>query len=559
MNNKKGFTLVEMLSVLSVLVIIFLIVIPEVSNLNKKSKENEYQRFLSDVFLSTEAYIQKNIDDYPNLNYQNRKVYVYFDELLESGYLKSTVKDPKNNKSVKEEDFTVQVFVDENNEYKYKLYEEHYNPLFISTVSQSLLDNNTEYGNYTYMGGTYLKGVQENNYVWYNGFLWRIMGINEDGTVRLITEENVTAIPYGASGQGLLYSTNEGYINDWLNKYFLSNLNQDNTYIIEESDWCLNPTSDSASVRTDCTAESTFPAKVGLITLDEYNLSGASNTNSTYYLANTQAYWTLTPKDTWCAWIVNYDGNLSGDYGVNNTYGVRPVINVSADAIITSGAGGLNDAYILNQEIDYKKGKLSENVSSGEYVSLNDKIYRVVSKEENGIKLIYDGYYEEITGTSYTMKYGNDNSFILSSGIGQKLNVDVLTWLGDSDKIIESNWYQTKDGFDYGTSYTTILDDKLEPISAKVGLIKVGEMLSGQSTSILTKNYTEISNHLNARTYWTLDKAPATSDAWNIGNSGSAGSSGITNIREIRPVIVVSNDTMISKGNGTLQSPYEIY
>lgn len=123
---KRGFTLVEMLITIGAIAIMFLIVVPEMSNVSRKTKENEYQRFLSDVFLSTEAYIQKNIENYPNLNYQNRKVYVYFDELLNSGYLKSTIFDPKNDKSVMEEDFTVQVFVDENNEYKYKLYEERY-------------------------------------------------------------------------------------------------------------------------------------------------------------------------------------------------------------------------------------------------------------------------------------------------------------------------------------------------------------------------------------------------------------------------------------------------
>ena len=49
---------------------------------------------------------------------------------------------------------------------------------------------------YQYMGGCYLKGKPTNNSLWYSGFLWRIMGINADGTVRLITDENVTAIPY---------------------------------------------------------------------------------------------------------------------------------------------------------------------------------------------------------------------------------------------------------------------------------------------------------------------------------------------------------------------------
>lgn len=142
MNNKKGFTLVEMLVVLSVLCIIFLMVVPEVTNLYKKAKENEYERFLSDIFLSTEAYVQKNIDKYPELNTKNTKVYIYFNELLESGYLKSTIIDPKNKKNVKEEDFTVELFLNDDNEYKYKLYEEHYEKIYADQVSFEPDDEN---------------------------------------------------------------------------------------------------------------------------------------------------------------------------------------------------------------------------------------------------------------------------------------------------------------------------------------------------------------------------------------------------------------------------------
>ncbi len=135
MKNKKGFTLVEMLVVLSVLTIIFLIVVPEITNLYKTLKQNEYERFLSDIFLSTEAYVQKNIDKYPELNYKNQKVYVYFEELLESGYLKATIIDPKNKLNVKEEDYTVELFLNDDNEYNYKLLEEHYEVITASQVS----------------------------------------------------------------------------------------------------------------------------------------------------------------------------------------------------------------------------------------------------------------------------------------------------------------------------------------------------------------------------------------------------------------------------------------
>ena len=122
--NKKGFTLVEMLVVVSFIAIIALIAFPNLSGMLKKIDNQKYQRFLSDVFIATEAYVQANIDNYSELKEVNGKVYIYFDELIESNYLKSTTYDPKNKKMVKVEDFTVEVLLNEDKQYKYKLYEE---------------------------------------------------------------------------------------------------------------------------------------------------------------------------------------------------------------------------------------------------------------------------------------------------------------------------------------------------------------------------------------------------------------------------------------------------
>ena len=438
----------------------------------------------------------------------------------------------------------------------------------IGTITQTLINNNT--GNtYNYMNGTYLKGVQESNYVWYNGFLWRIMGKNEDGSIRLITEENVAGVPYGASGQGLTYSSNTGYLNNWLNDYFYNNLDSSKTDIIKEADWCINPyngtyTAGTAPARTDCTDGTTFNAKVGLITLDEYNLSGASQTNATYGLVNSQYFRTLTPYSASLAWDVYSSGSADYFY-VHITLGARPVINVDTTATITGGDGTLGDAYILNQTIDFKTGKLNDKASSGEYVSLSGKTYRVVSKDSIGTKLIYDGYYEEVSGTPTMMAYNptSTNVFSTTTGIGQKLNGDILNWLTNNnqtikDKIVPTTWYQTN-GFGYGTAYTTILNDTSNPITeTKVGLIRVGEMLSGQSASILTKNYTVRSAYGNAKNYWTMNKYTSVSSAWNVYYFGHASYNDVSNAYGARPVIYVNTDTTITSGNGTLESPYII-
>ena len=58
----------------------------------------------------------------------------------------------------------------------------------LAKTTQTLLDSSTE-GIYNYMDGTYLKGRQDSNYVWFDGFLWRIMGKNSDGSIRMITKK----------------------------------------------------------------------------------------------------------------------------------------------------------------------------------------------------------------------------------------------------------------------------------------------------------------------------------------------------------------------------------
>ena len=65
--NKKGFTFIEMLIVISFIAIIALIAFPNLSGMLKKIDNQKYQRFLSDVFIATEAYVQANIDNYSEL------------------------------------------------------------------------------------------------------------------------------------------------------------------------------------------------------------------------------------------------------------------------------------------------------------------------------------------------------------------------------------------------------------------------------------------------------------------------------------------------------------
>ena len=90
---------------------------------------------------------------------------------------------------------------------------------------------------------------------------------------------------------------------------------------------------------------------VGLITADEISIAGGLYTrnNSSYYLYTNQAYCTMSPlyfpSNTAEVFFVNSDGGI-GHSWVNSGYGVRPVINLSADVKIT-GTGTSDNPYIV--------------------------------------------------------------------------------------------------------------------------------------------------------------------------------------------------------------------
>jgi len=88
---------------------------------------------------------------------------------------------------------------------------------------------------------------------------------------------------------------------------------------------------------------------IGLITADEVAFAGGvvSSSNSSYYLYNKANYWTMSPFDYLSygafVFVVNHDGNLLGHY-VDNTWGVRPVINLKS-AIAITGSGSKTDPF----------------------------------------------------------------------------------------------------------------------------------------------------------------------------------------------------------------------
>ena len=102
----------------------------------------------------------------------------------------------------------------------------------------------------------------------------------------------------------------------------------------------------------------TYP--VGLITADEVAFAGGKvdTQNSKYYLYTGKAYWTMSPSFYFYqsgAGAAEFrvltngslESNFGGDYGVNNSYGVRPVISLKSDSL-NSGSGTKTEPFKIN-------------------------------------------------------------------------------------------------------------------------------------------------------------------------------------------------------------------
>ena len=397
------------------------------------------------------------------------------------------------------------------------------------------------------------------NYVWFDGFLWRIMGKNADGSIRMITEEDVSTI-YWSSIDGHQDYDNS-YVNDWLNNYFYPKLEHKD--LLVNQIWCSETTLEEELGRDTCInnlSKKSFP--VGLLSVNEYLLSLGNYeiSNVDYnYLKNEQRYWTLTPSSSYTTWLIYSDGDFSGGMDVmNNAYGVRPVINIKFDAIITSGNGTLMDPYII-EELSDVTGNLKDHSHVGEYVTYAGRNYRVVETSSQGTKLILDGYYDSnndgTIDSSDKMAYGTNCT--LCTTINEE---PFVNWISnnnetDKNKLVSTTWYRG----DYWTddNYKTNLESTSNPYEGRVGLIRVGEMLSGQSETILSKKHTVTKNVDNTQSYWTTTQFNDSSSYW-VTDSGYTNVWEKSSLMAIRPVIMIGPDVQILSGNGTFNSPFRI-
>lgn len=518
MKKNKAFTLVELIATIALIGLISTaIAVPILAQINSSSSKLD-EITLDLLYTTTDLYMKKYSNTYDKVN--GNIYYVTVEQLIENKLLEENFLSSYSSK-VLTKNTQIKVSVVDN-AYKYELPDEQLINIY------GVYNNISTSNKYDYVEGTYLKGSLNNNYVLYNGFIWRIMGVNKDNSIRLIMDQHATSIIYDDNGD---YSNS--YIRNWLNDYFISRLQYNG--IIKKQKWYYKAISSSnVNVDTSIYVED----KVGLLSVEEYNLSLL---NSDSYLKDGITSGLLNQSEE-TIYVMQNGINVSN---VNNPLLVKPIINVLGSTIVSGGTGNYSDPYIL---AEYKNDKTNlslkdANVTVGSYINVDSKTYRIVEKDSEKVKLI--SYFNPEKYSNYA---DDGYTYNLTNGSGNLLNTQI-----NSDKFLKNNIF-LGEIYSAGSNYkNTIFAKKNIVYDTYISLPIMGELL----TSIFYPSAIQPS------CYWTLT-LKSSNEAYKICNNGITSDyiysydSANANNYTLVYTVYISLDNIIVSGDGTSDNPYTI-
>ncbi len=253
------------------------------------------------------------------------------------------------------------------------------------------------------------------NYVWYSGKLWRIVAINSDGSMKLITQDAITAINWNEKNN----TKYEGsWIYQWLNEDFKDTLYNYENIIVKDASWNATKTDVYATNPSIYENATIVKGAIGsLNSYEHYQSWKNAEDESNSYLNNGFSWWLITPSIDDEVYFVHYDGyRISSNLGME-PLGVRPSINLKSNiGIVAGGDGSETNPYRINGDKEPgNSGELINTRLSGEYVEVDNKKYRIVGidKDENGNNIT------KLTSIDYVR---DSNNVILNKEFGRTTN-----------------------------------------------------------------------------------------------------------------------------------------
>ena len=226
------------------------------------------------------------------------------------------------------------------------------------TVKEVIEDDIMNRLNYEDSEQTFVTGSNPYNYIWYSGKLWRVVSIDpSDNSVKLVTQWNISAIPYNPSNQT---NFDGSYMEEWLNDTtvdgFLGNLRDYENFIVTDAVW--DTAIDSSGLGSFERPDGTIVTDpVGLLNMYEYQTSYRGTNYGNGYLNNELQWWLITPDTSTKVWQVNSRGagansGSATSWEPTGTAGIRPSIVLKSSIKIVDGDGSEDNPYRLEGDND---------------------------------------------------------------------------------------------------------------------------------------------------------------------------------------------------------------
>ena len=372
-------------------------------------------------------------------------------------------------------------------------------------------------------------GEVDDNYLEYSGIVYRIIGIDKDKNIKVISDKSVTMMY-----SGLEKGYDKSYVNKWLNYdkdvsgsgVYENNIKESVNYL-SSTYYCEDIIDDIKNITCD---KNTTNYKISLLSLYDYYKAGGKssflNNGDTFYLG------TLN-KDNHNYYITS-DGEVSINEISTRTYAVRPVITIISSSVLLSGKGTKDDPYKI---LEIKPSTL-EDTTINTYVSFSNQVFKVIDNSTDATKVALNGVIKENDIDVVKSFGGKNNKYSNSKNtVGYYLNNTYLKTL-DSKNIIKSNWYigaLSLDNLDYS-------NEKNTKINLSVGMLSLGDMFVGDINNVLT-----------------LSRGIESDQIINVINKeGNFYGDFITSKYNVRPALYLNNELKITGGNGTFDAPYEL-
>lgn len=388
----------------------------------------------------------------------------------------------------------------------------------------------------------YYQGLDPNNYIMFNNILFRIVGVNDDDTITIVSSENLANVDY--SNDRLKGSA----LDSWLNDYFYNLLEKDFQDLIVESTWCDDAVSsgDYTTVTT-CSRESE-KMKIGILAIEDYN---RSLLNGESYLSSGSLVWYAnfdsSGKPLALTNALPYPNGLIAMED-DDLFNVRPAITLKADTTIVSGDGSYSDPYVIVDVSTARKSSELNKRQVGEYVSYSGYLFRISNVLDDGTTEVIMSTALKYNDSEVKIKYDNgDNAKVYNPDEKGNIGYQVKN---DMTKYIETDLLVKKD------VEVPIYDDKVT-YQGKHDTKTYSLLLAIPSTFDIFSAKGDIAS---ADGYWLIDSSKAADTKTvvrAIGSTAYVGADDSTNL-SVKIKAYFDKDVIIKDGEGTYSNPYTV-